>query len=113
MSNLRNKLIRLAHAKPELRADLLPLLKEAAEIRIMDAATGSTIEVDANEMLYTTEVTNGRIKLIELKAKDMIGYLKKKRQGPPFTAYTDKIDAMRDTKESLRRHEERMAKTKK
>ncbi len=27
--NLRNKLIRLAHEKPELRADLLPLLKEA------------------------------------------------------------------------------------
>jgi hypothetical protein len=29
MSNLRNKLIRLAHAKPELRKDLLPLLKKS------------------------------------------------------------------------------------
>lgn len=29
MSNLRNKLIRLAHDKPELRAHLLPILKEA------------------------------------------------------------------------------------
>ena len=29
MSDLRNKLIRLAHAKPELRKDLLPLLKAA------------------------------------------------------------------------------------
>ena len=28
--SLRNKLIRLAHAKPELRKDLLPLLKEAS-----------------------------------------------------------------------------------
>tara|TARA_B100000212_G_scaffold318168_2_gene274383 strand:- start:306 stop:1019 length:714 start_codon:yes stop_codon:yes gene_type:complete len=29
MSNLRNKIIRLAHENPELRKDLLPLLKEA------------------------------------------------------------------------------------
>jgi hypothetical protein len=28
MSNLRSQVIKLAHAKPELRADLLPLLKE-------------------------------------------------------------------------------------
>ena len=31
MSDLRSKLIRLAHARPELRSDLLPLLKEAAK----------------------------------------------------------------------------------
>lgn len=31
MSDLRSKLIRLAHAHPELRADLLPILKEARE----------------------------------------------------------------------------------
>lgn len=30
MSHLRSKVIRLAHARPELRADLLPLLKQAA-----------------------------------------------------------------------------------
>ena len=30
MSDLRNKLIRLAHAKPELRKDLLPLLAKKA-----------------------------------------------------------------------------------
>ena len=29
--NLRNKIIRLAHDQPELRKDLLPLLKEAQE----------------------------------------------------------------------------------
>lgn len=28
---LRNKLIRLAHANPEIRAEILPLLKEAAQ----------------------------------------------------------------------------------
>ena len=31
MTELRSKLIRLAHAKPELRKDLLPLLKRAAD----------------------------------------------------------------------------------
>lgn len=31
MSQLRNEIIRLAHAKPELRKHLLPLLKEAAK----------------------------------------------------------------------------------
>ena len=31
MSNLRNKLIRLAHNKPELRKHLLPILKEAKQ----------------------------------------------------------------------------------
>jgi len=31
MNDLRTKLIRLAHAKPELRAQLLPLIKEAGE----------------------------------------------------------------------------------
>ena len=30
MANLRSKLIKLAHQHPELRGDLLPLLKEAA-----------------------------------------------------------------------------------
>ena len=30
MVDLRNKLIRLAHARPELRSDLLPLLKKTA-----------------------------------------------------------------------------------
>jgi len=30
MSNLRNQIIRLAHAKPELREDLLPLLEKQA-----------------------------------------------------------------------------------
>lgn len=34
MSDLRNKLIRLAHANPELRGDLLPLLKQARGQRL-------------------------------------------------------------------------------
>lgn len=35
MSDLRNKVIRLAHAKPELRKHLLPLLKEASSLADM------------------------------------------------------------------------------
>lgn len=31
MSDLRNKLIRLAHSKPDLRPDLLPLIRQAGE----------------------------------------------------------------------------------
>lgn len=31
MSNLRNKLIRLAHARPEIRKDILPLLGKTAD----------------------------------------------------------------------------------
>lgn len=33
MTQLRSRLIRLAHEKPELRAELLPLLKSAAEYK--------------------------------------------------------------------------------
>ena len=33
MSNLRNKIIRLAHQKPELRKHLLPLLKESSKLK--------------------------------------------------------------------------------
>jgi len=39
--NLRNKIIRLAHQNPELRKDLLPLLKEA---RLHDKALAIRIE---------------------------------------------------------------------
>jgi hypothetical protein len=36
MSNLRSSLIRLAHAQPELRADLIPLLKAAGDTGNLD-----------------------------------------------------------------------------
>ena len=35
MSNLRNKVIRLAHSKPTLRKDLLPLLEKSANTPLM------------------------------------------------------------------------------
>ena len=47
MSNLRNKLIRLAHAKPELRSHLLPLLKEARGVGSYTAVvTGTWFDVE-------------------------------------------------------------------
>lgn len=42
MSNLRSKLIRLAHAKPELRKDLLPLLAKSA-------ASGIDLKIDEKQ----------------------------------------------------------------
>lgn len=43
--HLREKLIRLAHAQPELRGELLPLLKQAAPARgSLDAAIRQAIE---------------------------------------------------------------------
>lgn len=38
MSDLRSKLIRLAHQNPELRADLLPLLKQETKVAGADDA---------------------------------------------------------------------------
>ena len=44
MSNLRNKIIRLAHEKPELRKDLLPLVKTAASAWDLDHFIGKADE---------------------------------------------------------------------
>ena len=41
MSDLRSKLIRLAHANPELRGDLLPLIKESKTARAVNPDTTS------------------------------------------------------------------------
>jgi hypothetical protein len=42
MSDLRRAVIRLAHENPEMRADLLPLLKEAASVRLTPSQTVAT-----------------------------------------------------------------------
>ena len=49
MSSLRNKVIRLAHENPELRKDLLPLLKEAKG-QPMAFALGSFGREDVKEV---------------------------------------------------------------
>jgi len=43
MSNLRNKLIRLAHQKPELRKDLLPLIMEKKEAGFFSESTADFV----------------------------------------------------------------------
>ena len=62
MSNLRNKLIRLAHANPSLREDLLPLIKESSiQIEkvtlVWDISTheGSVIDEGENTFPMTSE----------------------------------------------------------
>ena len=57
MSNLRNKLIRLAHAKPELRKDLLPLLTEkvvgkTAEWKVLSEREASSLASDLVDDVY-------------------------------------------------------------
>lgn len=47
MSDLRSKLIRLAHANPDLRSEILPLLKEAALSDAAHKAGDSFMDVDA------------------------------------------------------------------
>lgn len=105
--SLRNKLIRLAYQNPSLRNDLLPLITKSASIRITDTYSGSTVTVSEDEMLYFPLVKGSRITVVELPAREMIDYLKKKQgQIGPFTAYLDKVDAISDTKDALRRHSE-------
>ena len=58
MSNLRNKLIRLAKAKPELRKHLLPILKEASKSKLREKDDGfqyvgtQTYNIDAVSELW-------------------------------------------------------------
>lgn len=59
MSNLREKVIRLAHEKPELRKDLLPLLKEAKG-KPMAFALGSFGREDVKEVERKVEKIIGQ-----------------------------------------------------
>ena len=58
--NLRNKLIRLAHAKPELRKDLLPLLNNKTSAIVPKYSIDWTIEthdggmIDDGEMVFVS-----------------------------------------------------------
>ena len=45
MNTLRSKLIKLAHANPKLRKDILPLLKKASEDMVLLTVGGLTWEV--------------------------------------------------------------------
>ena len=52
MSTLRNRLIRLAHTNPELRADILPLLNDGAEsVRGVQASRGTPTLADLEAAL--------------------------------------------------------------
>lgn len=44
--SLRNKLIRLAYEQPQLRADILPLIKSAKKVQVVNRETGNTVSVN-------------------------------------------------------------------
>ena len=64
MSNLRNKLIRLAHQKPELRKDLLPLLTE----KVADKKAAKPIQVGD----YFEDGDGSFYKVLEIKGKSTV-----------------------------------------
>ena len=67
MSNLRNKVIRLAHRKPELREHLLPLLKESAPSNVKSPLSSFSIEgyFDSPEILEKAHTTLLRKRLLQ------------------------------------------------
>lgn len=83
MSELRNKLIRLAHTNSKLRPDLLPLLKEAATI---ERRPGSIWLQDAPEAVINGRPTYGPLPdrvytLLNRRQKwDMVGMANNSRQ---------------------------------
>ena len=67
MSDLRNKLIRLAHQNPALRADLLPLLKQAKKVSSEREASSKTspLKEAAGDVSYAGLVGVARHKYME------------------------------------------------
>ena len=59
MSDLRSKLIRLAHAKPELRKHLLPILKEAQKAHLEKVA------VEVIELTQVQSQSVGAFRFVE------------------------------------------------
>ena len=83
MSDLRRKLIRLAHANPDLREDILPLLKEARGAGTIPVGTGGeTDHVRYHRYMHSvrvTDLTNAgrRGKMVDILAVTDLDYLGK------------------------------------
>lgn len=88
---LRNKLIRLAHSNPELRGDLLPLLKEAGlsdypEIRAVRSAGFDALAEEMEDLVSDTPKVSIAKEVIqtdfadELGAGVQLGDIKSKRE---------------------------------
>jgi len=69
MSNLRNKIIRLAHQKPELRKDLLPLLKEGTFDEIWRKEPVPNIDIK----VFTKDILHFANRFDLMKEKDQNG----------------------------------------
>ena len=97
--NLRKKLIRLAHSKPELRSDILPLLKSATKtVRVMEE-DGRSVEVPANSWRYLPHILDQggprmRASVRKVKATDPV--LRNEY------SYEEEYEAMREAKQHMR-----------
>lgn len=80
-NNLRSNLIRLAHANPHMRADILPLLAQGKQASAKQAH-GPVALPDPDVMLYYIDKAANSSKFYEMKVvKSGMGYLLKKRWG--------------------------------
>ena len=94
MSDLRSKVIRLAHEKPELRKHLLPLLKEA---NVYGVQVGDYFEREGNfyKVLQTKGKTTIVLQSVGAKSVDTRGQYRmlvpdpSKTTGKPFSRRVD------------------------
>lgn len=65
--NLRSKLIRLAHARPELRAEILPLLAQTKQASQPKRAHGAVALKNPQVMLYVIDPADNKSKFYEMQ----------------------------------------------
>ena len=86
MSDLRNKIIRLAHENPELRKDLLPLLQKSA---LGGGRAKKDSLGEAMEMWYVKLAKHILQSKTILKVKAVANYLSFEYQGQSIKIYSD------------------------
>lgn len=101
MSNLRNRIIRLAHQKPELREHLLPLVKEANSISDVKKVFESLLlgKIDGYIQNYEGDLDSlGDYLKSELKGIALWGSVQRKAESEPKIAAHLKANFNRNIK---------------
>ena len=100
--SLRNKLIRLAYSQPQLREDILPLVKSAKKVQVINRETGNTVSVN-EETLKDPEKKKLYAPLKENAKKDKGGNKKEwKSKMDSLTSEVSKQDKkLKDTEKKL------------
>lgn len=93
---LRSKVIRLAHAKPELRAHLLPLLKEAGVLQDYARHARSALETHKRERYVDEDYRNTIQEFIDME-RDALPNARKTKGGQKA------LDDIREEKEKADR----------